>query len=94
MNDDPVIDAATWSRLNPLLDAALDLPPRERDIAMVFQDYALYPHKNVYENLAFGLRLRKFPAADIDRRVKEAAAILKIEHLLERKPRALSGGQC
>jgi multiple sugar transport system ATP-binding protein len=70
-----------------------DLPPRERDIAMVFQDYALYPHKNVYENLAFGLRLRKFPAADIDRRVKEAAAILKIEHLLERKPRALSGGQ-
>ncbi len=70
-----------------------DLPPRERDIAMVFQDYALYPHKNVYENLAFGLRLRKFPAADMDKRVKEAAAILKIEHLLERKPRALSGGQ-
>ncbi len=70
-----------------------DLPPRERDIAMVFQDYALYPHKNVFDNLAFGLKLRKFPAADIDRRVKEAAAILKIDHLLDRKPRALSGGQ-
>ncbi len=70
-----------------------DLPPRERDIAMVFQDYALYPHKNVYENLAFGLRLRKFAAADIDKRVRDAAAILKIDHLLERKPRALSGGQ-
>ena len=70
-----------------------DLPPRERDIAMVFQDYALYPHKNVFDNLAFGLKLRKFPAADIDRRVKEAATILKIDHLLDRKPRALSGGQ-
>ena len=70
-----------------------DLPPRERDIAMVFQDYALYPHKNVFDNLAFGLKLRKFPTADIDKRVKEAAAILKIDHLLDRKPRALSGGQ-
>jgi multiple sugar transport system ATP-binding protein len=70
-----------------------DLPPRERDIAMVFQDYALYPHKNVFDNLAFGLKLRKFPKADIDKRVKEAAAILKIDHLLDRKPRALSGGQ-
>jgi multiple sugar transport system ATP-binding protein len=70
-----------------------DLPPRERDIAMVFQDYALYPHKSVYDNLAFGLKLRKTPAAEIDTRVKAAAAILKIEHLLERKPRALSGGQ-
>ncbi len=70
-----------------------DLPPRERDIAMVFQDYALYPHKSVFENLAFGLRLRKTHAADIDRRVNEAAEILKITHLLERKPRALSGGQ-
>ena len=70
-----------------------ELPPRERDIAMVFQDYALYPHKNVFDNLAFGLKLRKFPAADIDKRVKEAAAILKIDHLLDRKPRALSGGQ-
>jgi multiple sugar transport system ATP-binding protein len=70
-----------------------DLPPRERDIAMVFQDYALYPHKNVFDNLAFGLKLRKFAPADIDKRVKEAAAILKIDHLLDRKPRALSGGQ-
>ncbi len=70
-----------------------DLPPRERDIAMVFQDYALYPHKNVFENLAFGLKLRKFPEADIKKRVNDAAAILKIEHLLDRKPRALSGGQ-
>jgi multiple sugar transport system ATP-binding protein len=70
-----------------------DLPPRERDIAMVFQDYALYPHKNVFDNLAFGLKLRKFPKTDIDKRVKEAAAILKIDHLLDRKPRALSGGQ-
>ena len=69
------------------------LPPRERDIAMVFQDYALYPHKNVFDNLAFGLKLRKFPAAEIDKRVKEAASILKIDHLLDRKPRALSGGQ-
>ena len=70
-----------------------DLPPRERDIAMVFQDYALYPHKTVFENLAFGLRLRKFADADIQKRVNDAATILKIAHLLERKPRALSGGQ-
>jgi multiple sugar transport system ATP-binding protein len=70
-----------------------ELPPRERDIAMVFQDYALYPHKNVFDNLAFGLKLRKLPAAEIDHRVRAAAAILKIEHLLERRPRALSGGQ-
>lgn len=70
-----------------------DLPPRERDIAMVFQDYALYPHKSVFENLAFGLRLRKLPAEEIARRVQDAAAILQIGHLLERKPRALSGGQ-
>ena len=69
------------------------LPPRERDIAMVFQDYALYPHKSVFDNLAFGLKLRKFPKADIEKRVNDAAAILKIEHLLDRKPRALSGGQ-
>ena len=70
-----------------------NLAPRERDIAMVFQDYALYPHKNVFENLAFGLRLRKFSEDEIKKRVNDAAAILKIEHLLERKPRALSGGQ-
>ena len=70
-----------------------DHPPRARDIAMVFQDYALYPHKSVYENMAFGLKIRKTPPAEIESRVREAAAILKIEHLFERKPRQLSGGQ-
>jgi multiple sugar transport system ATP-binding protein len=70
-----------------------DIPPKDRDIAMVFQSYALYPHMNVYENMAFGLKLRKFPKAEIDERVKEAARILDIEHLLDRKPKALSGGQ-
>ncbi|WP_419689955.1 ABC transporter ATP-binding protein [Burkholderia theae] len=69
------------------------LVPREREIAMVFQDYALYPHKTVYENMAFGLRLRKIPKSEIDARVKEAADILQLGHLLERKPRNLSGGQ-
>jgi multiple sugar transport system ATP-binding protein len=70
-----------------------DLPPRSRDIAMVFQDYALYPHKSVFENMAFGLRLRKLPEREIQSRVREAAAILQIEHLFERRPRELSGGQ-
>ena len=70
-----------------------DLPPRDRDIAMVFQDYALYPHMTVYENMAFGLKLRKHPKAEIGQRVKEAAEILGIQELLERKPRELSGGQ-
>jgi multiple sugar transport system ATP-binding protein len=70
-----------------------DLPPRSRDIAMVFQDYALYPHKSVFENMAFGLRLRKTPEGEIKKRVGEAAVILQIEHLLDRKPRQLSGGQ-
>ena len=70
-----------------------DAPPRLRDIAMVFQDYALYPHKSVFENMAFGLRLRKTSESEITRRVSDAAAILQIEHLLERKPRQLSGGQ-
>src|SRR5438046_1968774 len=69
------------------------LPPRARDIAMVFQDYALYPHKSVFENMAFGLRLRKLPGDEIQRRVSDAAGILQIEHLFERKPRELSGGQ-
>lgn len=69
------------------------LPPRERDIAMVFQDYALYPHKTVFENMAFGLRLRKVPQAEIEVRVREAADILQLGHLLDRKPRQLSGGQ-
>lgn len=70
-----------------------DVPPKDRDIAMVFQNYALYPHMTVYDNMAFGLKLRKTPKAEIDNRVKEAAAILGIEHLLNRKPNALSGGQ-
>ena len=67
--------------------------PKDRDIAMVFQNYALYPHMNVYENMAFGLKLRKFPKADIDKRVKEAAEILGLSNLLGRKPKELSGGQ-
>jgi len=70
-----------------------NLPPKDRDIAMVFQNYALYPHMTVYQNMAFGLTLRKFPKEEIDRRVKEAADILNIGELLERKPKALSGGQ-
>jgi len=70
-----------------------DVLPKDRDIAMVFQNYALYPHMTVYENMAFGLRLRKYPLSEIDKRVKDGAAILSIEKLLERKPRELSGGQ-
>ena len=70
-----------------------DVPPKDRDIAMVFQNYALYPHMDVYNNMAFGLKLRKFPKNEIDHRVKEAARLLGIENLLERKPKALSGGQ-
>ena len=70
-----------------------DLPPRSRDIAMVFQDYALYPHKTLFENMAFGLRLRKTPEAEIQRRVMDAARLLRIDHMLERRPAALSGGQ-
>ncbi|HEX9782026.1 MAG TPA: sn-glycerol-3-phosphate ABC transporter ATP-binding protein UgpC [Opitutaceae bacterium] len=67
--------------------------PKDRDIAMVFQNYALYPHMNVYDNMAFGLKLRKFPKAEIDQRVREAASMLGLEPLLDRKPKALSGGQ-
>lgn len=70
-----------------------DVPPKDRDIAMVFQSYALYPHMSVYDNMAFGLKLRKMPKAEIDRRVKQAAEILGITELLNRKPRQLSGGQ-
>ena len=70
-----------------------DVAPKERDIAMVFQNYALYPHMTVFENMAFGLKLRKMPKDEIKRRVAEAAQILEIEHLLDRKPAALSGGQ-
>ena len=70
-----------------------DVPPKDRDIAMVFQSYALYPHMSVFDNLAFGLKLRKTPKDDIKRRVDEAAAILGLQKLLDRKPKALSGGQ-
>ncbi len=70
-----------------------DVAPKDRDIAMVFQNYALYPHMTVYDNMAFGLKLRKTPKDEIKRRVEEAARILDISHLLNRKPKALSGGQ-
>ena len=70
-----------------------DVLPKDRDIAMVFQNYALYPHMSVRDNMAFALKLRKMPKDEINRRVQEAAKILEIEHLLDRKPKALSGGQ-
>jgi len=70
-----------------------DLPPKDRDIAMVFQNYALYPHMSVFDNMAFGLKMRKFPKPEIQKRVQEAAEILGIHELLKRKPRQLSGGQ-
>ncbi len=70
-----------------------DVPPKDRDIAMVFQNYALYPHMSVFDNMAFGLKLRHMPADEIKRRVGEAAELLEIADFLERKPKALSGGQ-
>src|SRR5438309_11783115 len=70
-----------------------DVAPKDRDIAMVFQNYALYPHMNVFDNMAFGLRLRKYAKTEIKKRVNDAASILGIEGLLDRKPKALSGGQ-
>src|SRR5690242_2606310 len=70
-----------------------DLPPKDRDIAMVFQNYALYPHMTAFENMSFGLKLRKFPKSEIRQRVEHAARILDITELLERRPKALSGGQ-
>ncbi|MEG2769597.1 MAG: sn-glycerol-3-phosphate ABC transporter ATP-binding protein UgpC, partial [Oscillospiraceae bacterium] len=70
-----------------------DVAPKDRDIAMVFQNYALYPHMTVFKNMAFGLQLRKTPKDEIDKRVREAARVLDIEHLLDRRPKALSGGQ-
>ena len=73
--------------------AVNDLPPKDRDIAMVFQEYALYPHMSVYKNMAFGLKLRKFPKSEIDQRVREASEILGIQEFLDRKPKQLSGGQ-
>ncbi len=78
-----------------LIDGKLmnDVEPKDRDIAMVFQNYALYPHMTVYDNMAFGLKLRKVPKEEIDKKVQEAARILDLEKLLDRKPKALSGGQ-
>jgi multiple sugar transport system ATP-binding protein len=70
-----------------------DVRPKDRDIAMVFQNYALYPHMSVYENMAFGLKLRRYPKAEIDQRVREASEILSLDDYLQRKPKALSGGQ-
>src|SRR3954451_1588584 len=70
-----------------------DVPPKDRDIAMVFQSYALYPHMTVYDNMGFGLKLQKVPKTEIDKRVRDAARILRLEDFLERKPKALSGGQ-
>src|SRR5438477_5169625 len=70
-----------------------DVPPKDRDMAMVFQNYALYPHMSVFENMSFGLRLKRYPKAEIHRRVNEAARILDLTELLDRKPRQLSGGQ-
>jgi multiple sugar transport system ATP-binding protein len=70
-----------------------DLAPKDRDVAMVFQSYALYPHMSVYDNLAFGLKLRKLPKAEIDKRVREAAGTIELTNLLDRKPKQLSGGQ-
>ncbi len=70
-----------------------NLAPKDRDVAMVFQSYALYPHMSVYDNLAFGLKLRKIPKAEIDKRVREAAATIELTNLLDRKPKQLSGGQ-
>jgi multiple sugar transport system ATP-binding protein len=73
--------------------AVNNVPPKDRDIAMVFQDYALYPHMSVYDNMAFGLKIQKTPKQEIDKRVREAAAILALEDFFDRKPKALSGGQ-
>ncbi len=70
-----------------------DVPPKDRDIAMVFQNYALYPHMSVYRNMAFGLQLRRFPRSEVEKRVRDAAEILGIEELLKRRPKELSGGQ-
>ena len=69
------------------------LPPKQRKVAMVFQSYALYPHMNVYDNMAFGLKLSNMPKSEIDKRIRDAAKILEIEELLDRKPKDMSGGQ-
>src|SRR6202158_3339440 len=87
------LESITWGRI--LIDDTVvnDLAPMDRDIAMVFQNYALYPHMSVYDNMAFGLKMRKFEKPEIQKRVQEAAEILGIQEYLKRKPRQLSGGQ-
>ncbi|HEX2050667.1 MAG TPA: sn-glycerol-3-phosphate ABC transporter ATP-binding protein UgpC [Actinomycetota bacterium] len=87
------LEAITDGRIRIGDKVVNDVPPKDRDIAMVFQNYALYPHMSVYENMAFGLKLAKEDRAEIDKRVKEAARILGLQEFLDRKPRALSGGQ-
>src|SRR5450759_1444601 len=87
------LEGLTGGRIS-IGDRVVDqLAPRDRDIAMVFQDYALYPQMTVYQNLAFGLRMRKTPKLDVDRRVRASAETLGLEQFMQRKPRALSGGQ-
>ncbi|MFC7684399.1 ABC transporter ATP-binding protein [Ureibacillus sp. GCM10028918] len=87
------LEEITNGSLRIALKQMNDVAPKDRDIAMVFQNYALYPHMNVYDNMAFGLKLRKFSKKEIDRRVKEAAEILELSNLLKKKPSSLSGGQ-
>ena len=99
--EEPPADARAWAGLEDISSGELwigdklcnDVEPKDRDIAMVFQNYALYPHMTVFENMAFGLKLRKVPKDEIKKLVEEAARSLDIAHLLERKPKALSGGQ-
>lgn len=87
------LESITDGKLSIAGKVVNETAPKDRDIAMVFQNYALYPHMNVYDNMAFGLKMRKTPKADIHTKVQEAARILDLEHLLERKPKQLSGGQ-
>lgn len=87
------LEEITSGALRIALKQMNEVAPKDRDIAMVFQNYALYPHMNVYDNMAFGLKLRKFSKKEIDRRVNEAADILELAHLLKKKPSSLSGGQ-
>ena len=87
------LESITGGRISIDEKVVNELPPMDRDIAMVFQNYALYPHMTVYDNMAFGLKMRKFDKSEIAKRVKEAADILGIQELLKRKPRQLSGGQ-
>src|SRR5437016_11722427 len=87
------LEEITGGEISVYGEVVNDVPPKDRDMAMVFQNYALYPHMTVYQNMSFGLRLKKYPKAEIDKRVQEAARILDIKELLDRKPRQLSGGQ-